>query len=165
MATASGTRPLGTRRIGRRRLLGATATVGVCGAAALVAPHLVPLAQQELKTLAVSELKNVEGVSLDAAIQGAASTRAAVKVIVLPVARLVAFLGSGALDVLLATLGGAHNALSFLHLSTSVLDALETVVTSWQSGLHALPIALSAYADADINSAEAYLKALRKMVS
>ena len=153
------------RHVGRRRLLAASAAVGVCGVGALAVPHLVPLAQQELKTLALGELKNVEGVSLDAAIAAAEITRLAVKVIVLPVAQLIAFLGAGSLGLLVDALEAAHNTLSFLHLSTTVIDALATVVRSWQNDLSSLPIGLASYANADINSAEAYLKALRKMVS
>jgi hypothetical protein len=164
MATVLEKRPTSTRRFGRRRLI-AAATVGVCGAGAIASPYLIPLAEQKIRAVALAELKSLEGVSLDAAIETAEITRAAVQVIVLPVARLVAFLGSGALDVLLTTLEGAHNALSFFHLPTTVVDALEGVVMSWQSGLNSLPIGLSAYADADINSAEIYLKALRKLVS
>ena len=163
MATVLEKHPTSTRRFGRRRLV-AAATMGVCGAGAIASPYLIPLAEQKIRAAALAELKSLEGVSLDAAVETAEITRTAVQVIVFPVARLVASLGTGTLDVLLTTLEGAHNALSFFHLSTSVIDALEGVVTSWQSGLNALPIGLSAYADADITSAEAYLKALRKMV-
>src|SRR5262249_9673445 len=98
-------------------------------------------------------------------IETAEITRAAVRVIVLPVARLMAFLGSGALTLLLGTLDAAHNALSFVHASTQVVDQLHVVVASWQEGLNTLPLALTSYVNADINSAEAYLKALRKVVT
>lgn len=162
MATAIDKRPA---NVSRRRIITAAATVGVCGAAAVAAPKLVPLAEQKLQEAALAELKNIEGVSLDAAIEAAEITRAAVKVIVLPVAQLVSFLGAGALGLVNVALQGAHDALSFVHLSTSVVDSLQAMVQSWQTGLGQLPISLSAYADADITSAEAYLKALRKMVT
>jgi hypothetical protein len=165
VATVIEKRPTGSGKIGRRRLLAAATAAGVCGAGAIAAPHLIPLAEQKLQQVALAELRSVEGVSLDAAIEAADVTRAGVKVIVVPVARLVSFLGSGALTLVEAALAGAHNALSFFHLSTTAVDALQTMVASWQTGLGSLPIALSDYADADINSAEAYLKALRKMVS
>src|SRR5262249_60829326 len=77
----------------RRRLLTAAAATGVCAAGALAAPRLVPLAEQELQHVALGELKQLEGVSLDAAIEAAEITRAAVQVIVLPVARLMTLLG------------------------------------------------------------------------
>ena len=104
-------------------------------AAAIAAPHVVPLAEQKLEEVAISDMKNLEGVSLDAAIEAAEITQAAVKVIVLPVASLVAFLGSGALGIVVLALQGAHNALSFFHLSTDVVDSMETIVQSWQAGL------------------------------
>src|SRR5262245_9450075 len=148
----------------RRRLLTAATATGVCAAGGLAAPRLVPLAEEELKNVALGELKQLEGISLDAAIQAAEITRAAVNVIVLPVARLMALLGSGALTLLLGALDAAHNALSFVHASTQVVDALHTAVASWQDGLNSLPIALTSYVNADITSAEAYLKALRKVV-
>ncbi len=154
-----------TKSVNRRRLITAAATVGVVGAAAIAAPQVIPFAEQKLQDAALAELKSIEGVSLDAAIEAAEITRAAVKVIVLPVAQLVAFLGSGALGIVILALQGAHDALSFFHLSTSVVDSLQTMVTSWQAGLNGLPISLTAYASADITSAETYLKALRKMVT
>src|SRR5262249_21625842 len=103
-------------------------------------------------------------ISLDAAIKAAEITRAAVQVIVLPVARLMATLGSGALTLLLGALDAAHNALSLVHVSTRAVDALHSTIASWQDGLNSLPIALTSYVNADITSAEAYLKALRKVV-
>jgi len=148
----------------RRRLLTAAAATGVCAAGALAAPRLVPLATQELQNVALGELKQLEGVSLDAAIEAAEITRAAVQVIVLPVARLMALLGSGALTLLLGALDAAHNALSLVHVSTQAVDALHATIASWQDGLNSLPIALTSYVNADITSAEAYLKALRKVV-
>jgi hypothetical protein len=152
-------------KVSRRRIITAAATVGVVGAAAIAAPQVVPFAEQKLQAAALGELKNLEGVSLDAAIEAAEITRAAVKVIVLPVATLVAFLGNGALGIVVLALQGAHDALSFFHLSTSVVDSLQTMVESWQTGLTQLPISLTSYASADITSAEQYLKALRKMVT
>jgi len=152
-------------RVSRRGLVTVAIAAGACAAGAAAAPKLVPLAEEEIKTAALAELKELEGISLDAAIEAAELTRLAVSVIVLPVAQLVAFLGSGALALVIGALNAAHGALSFLHLSTDTVDALRTVVESWQAGLSSLPIALSAYTTADINSAEAYLRALKKVVA
>jgi hypothetical protein len=158
--------PTGAGRVARRRLLTAAAATGVCAAAGVLAgPQLVPLAEQAAKDMALGEVKQLEGISLDAAIEAAEITRAAVRVIVLPVARLMAVLGSGALTLLLGTLDIAHNALSLVHASTDGVDQLHGVVASWQAGLNSLPIALTSYVNADITSAEAYLKALRKVVT
>jgi hypothetical protein len=156
------------RRVGRRAFL-AAAGLGACGAGVLAAPHVAPLVEQGLQqaafNAAAGELDQLEGVSLDAALEAAQITAAAVRVIVVPVARLVATLGSGALGILLAVLDAAHNALAFVHVSTTPLDLLRGVIASWQAGLASLPIALDAYATADIKSAEAYLTALKRKVA
>jgi hypothetical protein len=148
-------------RFPRRALITAVATAGLAGAAVVAAPRVVPAAEQRMEQAAVGEL---EGVSIDAALEAAQITRAAVEIIVVPVANLVALLGSGALGLLLGTLQVAHNALAFVQASTTVVDQLHAVIASWQAGITKLPIALNTYATADITSAETYLRALKKMV-
>ncbi|HKS70185.1 MAG TPA: hypothetical protein VJQ45_07180 [Ktedonobacterales bacterium] len=157
------------RRIARRALITTVAAASVCAAGAVAAPYVVPAVETKLEDAALSaalkELTQLEGVPIDAAIRAAEITRAAVGVIVLPVARLVALLGSGALALLLRSLDAAHAALAFIHADTTGVDALRTVVASWQVGIGSLPIALDAYLTADITSAEAYLKALKKLMA
>jgi hypothetical protein len=148
-------------RFPRRALVTTAAAAGLAGAAVVAAPRVLPSVEQRMEQAALGEL---EGVSIDAALEAAEITRAAVEVIVVPVANLVALLGSGALDVLLGTLQVAHNTLAFVHASTTGVDQLHAVIASWQAGLSALPIALHAYATADITSAETYLRALKKTV-
>ncbi len=152
-------------RISRRGLLALGAT-GACAATALGTTKLVPYAEQRVlnyeRDQVLKELGNLEGVSLDAAIQAAEITRAVVKVIVVPLARLVGALGGGALDALLAAVTGARNVAATLHLPTTLLDDLVTLFTSWRDGANSLPISLDRYATADINSAETYLRALKE---
>jgi hypothetical protein len=148
-------------RFPRRALITAAATAGLCGAAVVAAPRVAPYVEQRVEQAALGEL---EGVSIDAALEAAEITRAAVEVIVVPVANLVVLLGSGALGLLLGTLEAAHNALAFVHASTTEVDQLHGVIASWQAGITKLPIALNTYATADITSAETYLRALKKMV-
>jgi len=155
--------------IGRRALLGTTlAAAALCAAGAAASPVLIPAAEDRLRQAALDaalgELQQLEGVPIEAAIRAAELTRAAVRVIVLPVARLIALLGSGALSVLLGALTTAHNAVAFIHGDTTGVDALHSVVASWQSGLSTLPVSLDAYLNADITSAEAYLKALKRLM-
>jgi hypothetical protein len=158
-----------TPRMGRRKLLVAATAVGLCGAGAVAAPRLLPLAEQGLQQAALDaaqgELRQLEGVSLDAAIEASELTRAAVHVIVLPVARLSAALGSGALGLIVGALELAHTGLSLVHAPTDTVDQLRVVVASWESGIGTLPITLDAYANADITAAERYLKALKKQLS
>jgi hypothetical protein len=152
-------------RIGRRGVLALGATT-VCAASAVGATQLVPYAEGRLvnyeRDQVLKELVNLEGVSLDAAIQAAEITRAVVKVIVLPLARLVSAIGGDALGVLLAAVTQARNVVAALHLPTALLDDLDTLLTSWHDSASTLPIALNQYATADIDSAEAYLRALKK---
>jgi hypothetical protein len=144
-----------------RRALITTAAVAGIGGVVIAAPRVAPIVVQRVGQGAIGEL---EGVSIDAALEAAQITRAAVQVIVLPVADLVAILGGGALDVLLGSLELAHNALAVVRASTAAVDQLHALIASWKAGLTALPIALNAYSNADISSAEAYLRALKKHV-
>lgn len=166
------TAPLGhqqpeKKRVGRRALFATAATATVCGAGALAAPQLIPALESKAQDVAraalLNELGDLEGVSLDAAIRAAELTRAAVKIIVLPLARFVALVGAGAFTVLGKVLELAHNAMALVHLDTTVLDAFRAVVAGWQSGITSLPVALDAYTTADIDSGERYLRALKQM--
>lgn len=153
--------------IGRRAFLATAATVTACGAGALVAPQVIPAleskAQEMGRNALLNEIGSLEGVSLDAAIRAAEITRAAVKILVLPLARFIALMGTGALSLLLGALDLARKAMALLHLNTSVLDAFRDVVTGWQGGVASLPIALDSYTTADIESGEKYLRALKQM--
>jgi len=154
------TPPSRASRFPRRALITTAAVVGI-GSVVVAAPRLAPVMEQKAEQAAIGEL---EGVSIDAALEAAEITRAAVQVIVLPVARLVADLGSGALSLVLDSLGVAHNALAFVHASTVTVDQFRTVVASWRADVSGLPISLNAYATADIAGAETYLRALKKTV-
>ena len=153
--------------VGRRAFFATAATATVCGAGALAAPKLIPVLESKAQDMAraalLSELGNLEGVSLDAAIRAAELTRMAVQIIVLPLARFVALVGSGAFAALGKALELAHNALAALRLDTTALDAFRAVVASWRGGITSLPIALDAYTTADIDSGERYLRALKQM--
>jgi hypothetical protein len=147
-------------RFPRRTLITTAAVVGI-GGVAIAAPRVAPVVEQHLEQAAIGEL---EGVSIDAALKAAEITRAAVEILVVPIARLAADLGGGALGLLLDSLGVAHNALAFVHASTATVDQLRKVIASWRAGVNGLPIALNTYATADIASAETYLRALKKTV-
>lgn len=168
MSTAQERPSTNGTHLSRRALLAASA-IGLCGATAVAAPRAVPAVEQRLQDAALDaglgELRQLEGVSLDAAIRAAEITHAAVNVIVLPLARFLATLGAGALGLLLSALDAARGALALLHLPTATLDAFRDVVASWQAGVGALPIALDAYLTADISSAETYLKALQRRMA
>jgi hypothetical protein len=154
-------------RLGRRAFLATAATATACGVGALAAPTVVPALESKAQEIGrdalLNEIGSLEGVSLDAALRAAEITRAAVQVLVLPLARFISLMGTGALALLLGTLDLARGAMSLLHLNTSVLDAFRDVVTSWQKGIASLPIALDTYTTADIDSGEKYLRALKQI--
>jgi hypothetical protein len=138
--------------------------LGLCAAAAAATPYVAQRAQDAERAAVLGELSQLEGIPIDAAIQAAEITRMAVQTIVLPLAQFVAAVGGGALGALLSALDAAHAALSAVRISTTVVDQFRAVVASWQASLTALPIALGAYLTADIQSAETYLRALKKMI-
>lgn len=157
-------RPTGApSKLGRRALL-TVGALGLCGAGVAVTPAIAQRLQEAERAAVLAELSQLEGTSLDAAIQAAEITRVAVQTIVLPVARFVALMGNGALSVLLGAIDAARAALAVVHVPTTVLDQFRLVVVSWQTGLTALPIALEAYLTADIQSAETYLKTLKRTI-
>lgn len=78
--------------LGRRAFLATAATVTACGAGALAAPQVIPALESKAREMGrdalLNEIGSLEGVSLDAAIRAAEITRAAVQILVLPLARL-----------------------------------------------------------------------------
>jgi hypothetical protein len=152
---------------GRRAFVVGATTGILCGVGAVVAPRAIPALEAQAQAVArasvLDEIGQLEDVSLDAAIRAAALTRQAVSVVVLPLARFMALIGNGALDLLLTSVDAARAAMSILHLSTTLLDAFRDVVVSWRRGVSALPITLDRFLTADIMSAETYLRALKRL--
>ena len=152
--------------VGRRAALAAVVAAGACGVAVLAGPQIVTDVKQSAENMAhqalAHELQSLESVSLDDAIRAAEITKAAVQVIVLPVAQLVAIIGGDALGVVLASLNTATNVLGSVHINVAALIGLRSTVGSWHSNIRSLPIALTSYATANITDAETYLKALKK---
>ena len=151
--------------VGRRALLAVAAT-GVVGVTALAIPQVRNSLEQEATALGrqalAHELASLEGITLDEAIKAAELTQAAVRLVVLPLAQLVATIGGDGLAVLLAGLTTATHVLSSVDISVAGLNGLRDTVASWHEHIASLPIALTRYATADIASAEAYLKTLKK---
>jgi hypothetical protein len=169
MATTQQDPQTKTSHVGRRAFIG-LATVAACGGIAAVAgPQLVSDAEQRIRDAerdaVLNELASLEGISLDAALRAAELTKAAVHIIVVPLARVVALIGAGALTVLLNSVDAARNVLSALHLANSGLDRIHDLLVTWRDSVSLLPVALDSYVTADIDSAEAYLRSLKAMVN
>ena len=168
----------GSGKLGRRALIGAAA-VSVCAVGVALAPTAEKMIQDASKQAIddayaagiaagrqalMSELAQIEGVPLDAAIQVAEWTRMAVLYIVRPVATLFATITGDALGALIAAIDSAQSHLASINVHISQLDQLKSLLSNWQAGVKQLPIEITQYATADIDSAENYLKALKKQI-
>jgi hypothetical protein len=154
------------RKMGRRALLGVTAAtiVGV-GAGCAITPELESILIERGRQAAFNELKILaEDVSIDEALKVAQWARAAVVNIVRPLASLVATIGGDALGGLINTISTVENALGFIGIDIGQLDQLKALLTTWRNNLDQLPFALQNYVDADADSAEKYLTALKQKI-
>ncbi len=176
VAVGGGQRRAG--KLGRRALVG-VAVVSVCAAGVALTPTAEHLAQQvgqeaidqayaagiaAGRQALLGELAQLEGVPIDAAIEVAQVTRLAVLYIVRPIAQLFATIAGDALGGFVAAISSAQDHLATINIHISQLDQLKSLLTQWQQGVQQLPIALTQYATADIDSAENYLKGLKKQI-
>lgn len=170
------------RKLGRRALLGA-AGVGVCAGAVAFGPGLVQQAglfteqqlQQEVQRRigaavaaerqhVLNELKQIEDVSIEAAIGVAGLTRAGVNAIVLPLTKFTSTITADALAALANAVQGAHDALSHFNITLAQLDDFHALLLVWSTNVRQLPVALDVYANTDITQAERYLTNLKKLI-
>jgi hypothetical protein len=172
------TSPKKSGLLGRRALIGAAA-VTVCAASVALAPTAEKMVEDASKAAVdaaykagvdagrqalLAELRNLEGVPLDAAIEVAEITRMAVLYIVRPVSQLFATIAGDALGLLLSGLSSAKSNLATINVHISQLDQLTSMLSQWQTNVTQLPIKLTDYATHDIDSAENYLKSLKKTI-
>ena len=166
-------------KIARRALL-AGVGVGACVAGVELAPTALKkmgeFTQAEVqdafsagvdsgRKAILDDLSQIEGLTIDGAIATAELTRLAVKFIVLPLSRLMTTIEGGALDVLYNALQSAKDNLAKINVHIGPLDGLEQMVGQWRDTVTQLPTTLDKYANADIDSAESYLKALQKKIA
>jgi hypothetical protein len=170
------------RKLGRRALLGA-AGVGVCAGAVAFGPGLVQQAglfteqqlQQEVqrhvaaavaaeRQHVLNELKQIEDVSIEAAIGVAGLTRAGVNAIVLPLTKFTSTITADALAALANAVQGAHDALSRFNITLAQLDDFHALLLVWSTNVRQLPTTLDVYANTDITQAERYLTNLKKLI-
>ena len=174
--------PGGGGKVARRVLL-AAAGIGLCGAGVYLTPRALnevgqytkgqleaaaeaaaANARQEL----LNELSQLEGISVDAALEVAMLTKLAVKYIVGPVASVLVALGTNALSVLISALELVLNGLHFIPGASQVatpLQKLHDLLTTWRTNLQLVPQELTNYANWDIDSAETYLTALKQKIA
>jgi hypothetical protein len=170
--------PKANSPVARRALL-VTAGLGACAAGAAATPFIAgkvgELTQdavnqalqdgiQQGREKVLAELSQLEGVTLDGAIAIAELTKLAVSYIAVPVSKLVAGVGTVALQGFADALSTAQDALGKIGQHSDQIDGLHNMVISWKTALGASPTILSDITIKDINSAEAYLKALDRTI-
>jgi hypothetical protein len=170
--------PKANSPVARRALL-VTAGLGACAAGAAATPFIAgkvgeftqdALNQalqdgiQQGREAVLAELSQLEGVTLDGAIAIAELTKLAVNYIAVPVSKLVAGVGTVALQGFADALSTAQDALGKIGQHSDQIDGLHNMVISWKSALGLAPTILSDITIKDINSAEAYLKALDQKI-
>lgn len=170
--------PNATGEVSRRALF-ATAGLGVCAAAVVGTPIAIKAAEQyasdqaakalqdginEGKQAILAELEQLGDISIDTAISVAELTKLGVKVIVQPLASLVATIGGDAIGALKSAVDGVRSFAGNFGYHNDQLDQLSTLLGTWHNSLSQLPNALATYANSDITSAETYLKSLKVMI-
>ena len=112
----------------------------------------------------LNELKQIEDVSIEAAIGVAGLTRAGVNAIVLPLTKFTSTITADALAALANAVQGAHDALSHFNITLAQLDDYHALLLVWSTNVRQLPVALDVYANTDITQAERYLTNLKKLI-
>jgi hypothetical protein len=168
----------GGNKLARRALL-ATAGVGACAAAAAATPWALGKAGELGQTAAKSayeagveagrqallaELKQLENVALTDAISLAELARGAVNGVVVPVAKLVAKIGTGALDVIYNALGTAISTLGRFGQHVDWMSDMQDTVGQWRDNLGAGSTVLSSVLNSDISATEVYLRAVQAKI-
>jgi hypothetical protein len=144
----------------------ATAAVGACAVATpFVIEKGAELGETEVKALLQHEIGTLEGIALEDALKVAELTRKVVQYIVVPLARFVSGIEGDAIQGMITSLTPIKNLADRFHISIPFLDGFLQLLTTWHANISLLPISLQAYANADINGAEAYLRALQAKVS
>jgi len=113
----------------------------------------------------ITALEDLEGVSLDAAISAAKLTRVAYDVFVSPVVKFLANIAGDFLSVTLQALISGRHWLGNIGQDNNTLAALQSVLESWNQGAQQMPKQIQAVADADLDGAQSYLRALKRKIA
>jgi hypothetical protein len=119
---------------------------------------------QNVRKEFVTALENMEGFSLGAAISAAKLTRVAYDVFVSPVIQFGSTLTNDFLNTMLKAFKTARNVLIAVNMDNTALIAIQKVLESWVNQVTNMPKQLNAIADADLDGAQSYLRALQRKV-
>jgi hypothetical protein len=175
------------RKVSRRKLLVGFGIVAV-GGAAIAAYEVAPRVPQALGDVGsgierqlqdafnkgveqganqvrrefVTALEELEGFTLQGAITAARLTRVAYDVFVSPIVQAGATITGNFLGALLAALKTGRAWLARIYQDNATLAALQTVIQNWVNEVSNMPKQLNAITQADLDGAQAYLRALQR---
>jgi hypothetical protein len=112
----------------------------------------------------INALDDLEGVSLNAAIDAAKLTRTAYDVFVSPIVTLSATIAGDFLSAINVALETGIGWLDKINYGSPTLNALQTVVNSWVKQAHNLPQKWQSATDTDLDGAQSYLRALQRKI-
>ena len=179
------------KNLSRRRLLVGLGTIAIGGAAAAAAAYELPKVPKAINDVGtniehqlqdafnrgfnsgadavrkefITALDQLEGISLDAAVSAARLTRVAYDVFVSPLVTFLANIADNFLSVTLQALMTGRHWLGNIGQDNSTLAALQKVLESWEQDARQMPKQLQAVADADLDGAQSYLRALKRKVA
>ncbi len=109
----------------------------------------------------ITALDNVEGVSLQAAIDSARLTRLAYDAFVSPIVTLAATVTGDFLNITLRALIAGRGWLARINQDSDTLAALQTVLQTWVQKVNEVPTQLQSITDTDLDGAQSYLRGLQ----
>jgi len=112
----------------------------------------------------ITALDNLEGFSLEGAINAARLTRVAYDVFVSPIVKFGATLTGDFLNTMLSALKTARGWLAGAYQDNATLIAIQKVLETWVSQISLMPKQLDAITQTDLDGAQAYLRALQRKI-
>ena len=123
-----------------------------------------PRGRKTVRKEFITSLQNLEGVSLQAAMAAAKLMRQAYDAFVSPLVTLAATVTGDFLGVTLQAVSIARGFLAKFNQDNDTLAALQTVVQTWVKQVHQVPKEIQTITDADLDGAQAYLRALQRKI-
>lgn len=110
----------------------------------------------------ITAVDNIEGVSLQAAVDSARLTRLAYDAFVSPIVTLAATITGDFLNITLRALIAGRVWLDRIRQDSDTLAALQTVLQTWVQKVNEVPEQLQSITDADLDGAQSYLRGLQR---
>jgi hypothetical protein len=112
----------------------------------------------------ITALDNLEGFTLEGAVTAARLTRVAYDVFVSPVIQFGANIATDFLTAMLKSFKTARMLLAGVYQDNATLQAIQKVLESWVDQVTTMPKQLNTITQADLDGAQAYLRALQRKI-